>query len=248
MPTAPVISSLTITPTLWLVASFSTPTGATSYTVTATSAGHTLTSTGHTASPARCGALALAAYSVTVTANYAGPTSATSAPVSVTASLTHSRAAIVRQAVWDILKAAALALDSRTLSLVSDSLFRPALLIRGEAAGLTFPAVEVGLCMRTAEQRLSTTRRREVYSVPIRIFQPSERSDGRTAERLEYALDAARVAIDATPNIGLADLSVLQGSWTWQTPQRGEIRRDRLETLSAALDVPVLSTIGEAMP
>lgn len=191
-----------------------------------------------------------ATYRVEVSAAYAAPEDGvaqdpiTGWAVDVDVQVRTGMANVIRQAVWDIVFDAGLALDSRPLTVIGDAYFRPLVMRRSETMAMRMPAAEIAMPTLQSSQAESSNRYAETWRVPMRLHEAGHPEDADSVQRLWYLWELVQGAVDTTENLNLGSWGVLSQAWSWSVEGQPVKGRDRMTGLEAALTVHVQRLIG----
>lgn len=178
-------------------------------------------------------------YSVTVSAVSPNETGAATL---VTPAPVVSNAAVLRQKLYDIVSAAGLTMDSRSLYVLADKYARPRSFAR-EPKSTSWPVLEIRHPKLAATTLQSGFRRREGWEIDLALSEAAEDSD-QSIERLTLLMDKIRNAVDGTQNLGLAYLALVDDGWTWSSAG-DPIDNNKTQTLVYRLGVMLDVQVGK---
>lgn len=164
--------------------------------------------------------------------------------VDVDTTLTTTNARILRQQIVNILKDAGLTVGPHIVRIYSDKYGRPRSLSENDSVVKT-PAIIVEYPITRISAPASVARHSESLEVELNFIDTVEDEDSGFA-RLDMMFAKVRHAINATKNLGLAWLGVVDQSWTWTCSEPDS--EDKLVAQTAILRVDLPQVVIGQLP
>jgi len=174
-------------------------------------------------------------YDLQVAAHYADEDdTVTGAVTKVTIDPQASFAAVLRQAVWDIIYGSTV-----PVHMLHDGVFRPDVYRRAEVLGIAPPLCEVGMPTLRSSAWASGIREEEQWQIPIRILCDGQSNNADALDTPWILWQQIKRAINATECLNISVFGVLDKAWSWSVQADAVRGRNRLTGLLAELTVSV---------